>query len=321
MADLSLHGIINVFKPPGPTSSDIVVGLRRLLGIKRVGHLGTLDPGAAGVLPVCVGNATRLFDILIEKRKTYIAEIVFGVATATQDAFGAAVEYGSADVSEQRLTEVLPRFLGKIEQTPSVYSAIKVGGKRQYELARQGETAGAKTRSAEIYELQLLEQLAEGRFLIRVACSKGTYVRTLIHDIGRALWTYAHMGFLLRTQSGPFTIDTAITIEEIAELSEQGRLNEIIVRAEDVLAELPAVRAPRDRFIPFTNGLSTNIRFAEAERAIIEGEACRLYCGGEFLGVCVLNGEEFRWTIRLNEQMMHEADSCRDTIYRVRDPK
>ncbi len=228
----SLNGIINVFKPPGPTSNDIVVELRRLLGVKRAGHLGTLDPGAAGVLPVCFGNAARLFDILVEKRKTYVAEIVFGVATTTQDAFGEAVEYGGADVSMRRLLDVLPRFTGKIEQTPSVYSAIKIGGKRQYELARKGETRGAKARGVEIYDLLALEQLAHGRFLMRVTCSKGTYVRTLIDDIGRALGTYAHMGFLLRTQSGPFAAEEALTIDEITAYHERGDLPDIVVRAE-----------------------------------------------------------------------------------------
>ncbi len=297
----SLNGIINVFKPPGPTSNDTVVELRRLLGVKRAGHLGTLDPGAAGVLPVCFGSATRLFDILVEKRKTYIAEIVFGVSTTTQDAFGVAADYGCTDISPQRLAEALPRFLGKIEQTPSVYSAIKVGGKRQYELARQGETSGAKTRVVEIYDLRLADQLGNGKLLIRVECSKGTYVRTLIDDIGRELGTRAHMGFLLRAQSGPFTAEAAITIEEIAEYNDKGRLNDIIIKAEDVLTELPAVRAPRERMTPFINGLSTHARFMEAERSVKEGEPCRLYCGGDFLGVCVLRGEEFYWTLRLNE--------------------
>ncbi len=295
------NGIINVFKPPGPTSNDIVVELRRLLGVKRAGHLGTLDPGAAGVLPVCLGNATRLFDILVEKRKAYLAEIVFGVATTTQDAFGTASDHGSSDVNAQLLADVLPGFIGKIEQTPSVYSAIKVGGKRQYELARQGETSGAKTRRVDIYDLCIADQLANGRFLIRVICSKGTYVRTLIDDIGRSLGTRAHMGFLLREQSGSFTAETAITIEEIAALNDQGQLDDIIVKAEDVLAELPAVRAPRERLTPFINGLSTNARFIETERDIQSGEPCRLYCGDEFLGVCVLSGNEFRWTLRLND--------------------
>ncbi len=300
----SLNGIINVFKPPGPTSNDIVVELRRLLGVKRAGHLGTLDPGAAGVLPVCFGSATRLFDILVEKRKTYLAEIVFGVATTTQDAFGTALEHGRADISAQRLADVLSRFIGKIEQTPSVYSAIKVGGRRQYELARQGETSGVKSRGVEIYDLKIADQFALGRFIIRVECSKGTYVRTLINDIGRAVGARAHMGFLLRAQSGPFTAETALTTEEIAEMNEKGLLGAITVKPEGVLMDLPAVRAPRERLTPFINGLSTSARFMEMEREIRDGEPCRLYCGDEFLGVCVLRCDEFCWTIRLNESKL-----------------
>ncbi len=301
MINNNINGIINVFKPPGPTSNDIVVGLRRLLGVKRAGHLGTLDPGAAGVLPVCFGNATRLFDILVEKRKVYLAVIVFGVATTTQDAFGEAIEYGSADVSARQLADVMRGFLGKIEQTPSVYSAIKVGGKRQYELARQGETSGAKSRCVEIYDLRIADQLANGRFLIRVECSKGTYVRTLIDEIGRKLGTRAHMGLLIREQSGPFSAETAMTTDEIADYCEKGLLEDIAARAEDVLSELPAVYAPRERLTPFINGLSTSARFMETEREIQEGEPCRLYCSDEFLGVCSLSDGEFRWTIRLND--------------------
>lgn len=299
MQNFSPIGILNVFKPPGPTSSDIVVSARRLLDVKKIGHLGTLDPGAAGVLPLCLGTATRLFDYLVEKKKTYIAEIVFGAATDSHDAFGRVTARGESAVNPETLADALQQFTGELTQTPSAFSALKSGGKRQYELARSGEALALKERKLTIDEFSVLEQTAENKYLLKVTCSRGTYVRTLINDIGAACAVPAHMGFLLRTQNGIFSIDTALTLEEIGQASAKGRLGELLVNVESVLLDLPAARVGSGRKEPMLNGLSTNVEFVALERSIHEGEPFRLYCDGEFLGIGKLREQEIKLAVRL----------------------
>lgn len=204
-------GFLNLLKPPGMTSSDAVVLVRRAFARgTKVGHMGTLDPEAAGVLPIGVGSAARLFDYVTEKEKTYRAEIAIGQATDTQDATGRVVARGPG-VRMEDLRAVLPRFIGEIEQVPPAYSAIKVGGRKLYEAARAGEALEVPSRRVQIYGLDLAGQSGENRFLLDVRCGRGTYIRTLCHDIGRALGTCAHMAFLLRVRSGVFGIEDAVT--------------------------------------------------------------------------------------------------------------
>lgn len=209
------HGVVNFLKPPGMTSSDAVVALRRLFQEKRVGHTGTLDPGAAGVLPICIGRATRLFDYLVDKDKDYLAEIAFGAATDTQDAYGSILEQRPTSVTKAALAKALPGFLGPQEQIAPMYSALKSGGKKLYELARAGEAPVEKRRQVYIHRLELVEQTGPQRFLLDVSCSRGTYVRTLCQDLGAALDAPAHLSFLLRSRSGRFSLDTAWTLEEL----------------------------------------------------------------------------------------------------------
>ena len=173
------HGVVNFLKPPGMTSSDAVVALRRLFQEKRVGHTGTLDPGAAGVLPICIGRATRLFDYLVDKDKDYLAEIAFGAATDTQDAYGSILVQRPTSVTKAALAKALPGFLGPQEQIAPMYSALKSGGKKLYELARAGEAPVEKRRQVYIHRLELVEQTGPQRFLLDVSCSRGTL--SLIH--------------------------------------------------------------------------------------------------------------------------------------------
>ena len=203
-----------MLKPPGMTSSDVVVRVRRMLpkGTK-VGHAGTLDPEAAGVLPLMTGKASRLFDYLVEKEKVYVAQLKPGYATDTQDAHGAVIAGEGRRASRAELEAVLPRFIGEIDQIPPMYSALKRDGQKLCDLARQGVTVDVQPRKTQVFAIDVLHELADGSFLIAVRCGRGTYIRTLCHDIGAALGTQGHMGYLLRAKTGMFTLDDAHTIE------------------------------------------------------------------------------------------------------------
>lgn len=220
-----MSGIINVIKPPGMSSHQVVSYVRKLLRMDRVGHTGTLDPGASGVLPLCVGKATKLVPFLTDYDKSYIAELTFGIETDTQDASGATTHMDfSVRITPNALGTAFSRFLGKIDQVPPMASAIRIDGVRLYELQRQGLTVERQPRQVEIKELHINKVWPDGpeltfgsRVLFFVRCSKGTYIRTLCHDIGRSLNTCAHMSFLTRIAVGPFTMENAYTLEEIAE--------------------------------------------------------------------------------------------------------
>jgi tRNA pseudouridine55 synthase len=216
-------GFVNVFKPAGPTSAQVVARLRRIYGLYSrdrhigVGHLGTLDPQAAGVLPIAVGKATRLIPMLSDQRKAYVCTFVPGRSTTTGDALGETLE--SADVPpgwERRLRDILSEFVGKLEQIPPMYSAVHHEGKRLYELAREGKSIERKPRPITIYGLALLGA-EHGIARLRVACSEGTYVRTLVEDLGKAIGVPAHMGALVREASGPFLLYESRTLDEISD--------------------------------------------------------------------------------------------------------
>jgi tRNA pseudouridine55 synthase len=224
-------GFVNVFKPAGLTSAQVVARVRRMYGVYArnrkiaAGHMGTLDPQAAGVLPIAVGKATRLIPLLDDRRKGYAATLVLGHSTTTQDALGEFVDEGPIPPDwRNRLEQALPQFIGKTTQIPPMYSAVHHGGKRLYELAREGKTVERKPRLVTIYGITLIgiEQdpsagpdHAVAR--LRIACSEGTYVRTLCEDLGRAIGVPAHMGALVREASGPFVLSESRTIDEIAE--------------------------------------------------------------------------------------------------------
>jgi tRNA pseudouridine55 synthase len=221
-------GFVNLFKAAGPSSANAVARVRRiysLYGAERrlgAGHLGTLDPQAAGVLPMAIGKATRLIPLLTDQRKSYACTLVVGRSTTTQDALGETVEERPVPADwSARLEAALPSFVGRIAQTPPMYSAVHHHGKRLYELAREGKTVERKARAVTIYGLTLLgvdpsTGSGEGIARLRIACSEGTYVRTLCHDIGSAIGVPAHMGALVREASGPFVLYEARTLDEIA---------------------------------------------------------------------------------------------------------
>lgn len=290
-----LEGIVPLLKPPGLSSSDCVVDVRRLFREKRVGHLGTLDPGAAGILPVCVGRAVRLFDYLVDKEKTYRFELILGTATDTQDSFGQMIETGPRDIDPASLAAVLPRFTGEIEQLAPAYSALKSNGQKLYDLVLQGKEVPEKRRPVTIRELTLLRQEGEGRFLLEMTCSRGTYVRTMCHDLGHALGTCGHMGALLRTRSGPFTVARSFTVEELKALQEADRLAEALISCEEALIQYPALTLPEDRLVPTKNGLPTDLHGADRQPDCV----VRLYCSGLFLGVGKVEKNRARLVVHL----------------------
>ncbi len=209
-----MNGIINLYKPPGITSHTAVAKIRHILQIKKVGHTGTLDPDAEGVLPICIGKGTKVSGMLTDTDKSYRAVIRFGIVTDTQDMGGQILSQYDAAITRQQLEQVLTRFTGEIQQVPPMYSAIKIGGKKLYELARQGKVVDRPPRIITISELKLLD--FDGlHATIEVSCSKGTYIRTLCHDIGQALGCGAAMEKLTRTRSGMFQLRDSVTFDQL----------------------------------------------------------------------------------------------------------
>ena len=233
------NGIIIIDKPAGWTSMDVCAKLRGILHEKRVGHAGTLDPMATGVLPVFVGQATKAVSFAEGGRKVYEAVLQLGVVTDTQDTTGETLEERTVTVTEDEVRAALPRFLGEIEQIPPMYSAIKVNGQKLYDLARQGKEVARKPRRITIYDLALTEELGNGQYALRVECSKGTYIRTLCHDLGQALGCGGCMAALRRTEASGFGIGEAVTLEDAA------REGEALLRPLDSLFRVyPAFTIP-----------------------------------------------------------------------------
>lgn len=295
-----IEGVVNVLKPPGMTSSDAVVDIRHIFGTRRVGHTGTLDPGAAGVLPICVGRATRLFDYLVEKEKTYIAELRFGAKTDTQDSYGNCIEKCDTVVTREQLDAVLPSFLGEIEQIAPMYSAVKIDGKKLCDIARTGGEVERSARKATIHELCVLDELGQNRYLIRLRCSRGTYVRTLCEDIGTSLGVPAHMAFLLRSASGAFTIENTYSIAELRRMKEEGTLLSALTSIEDTLSFLPELLVSNEDELLKKHLLNGVELTAERLGTEYPDGQYRVYCG-EFVGVGRVENGALRITLMLWE--------------------
>ncbi len=239
-----MDGFLNINKPLGMTSSDVVVYVRRRLPRgTRVGHGGTLDPEASGVLPVCVGRGARLFDYIIDKEKAYVAVLKLGVVTDTQDASGQVVEERPVTAGAAEVRAVLPEFVGEIEQVPPMYSALKKDGRRLYQLARKGETVEIAPRACSVHGIELLDEIEDDRYLLRIKCGKGVYIRTLCHDIGGRLGCGGHMASLERVAAGVFRIEDALTLQRVDELSQAGALENALLPMDGPLSHIPAVRA------------------------------------------------------------------------------
>jgi tRNA pseudouridine55 synthase len=238
----AVHGVLNLNKPAGMTSHDVVDVVRRILGMQRVGHTGTLDPQATGVLPVCLGRATRIAQFLTQADKEYEMTLRLGITTDTLDAAGKVLsDAGEVRVSQAELEAILPHFRGTIQQVPPLYSAKKYKGERLYKLARRGETVERPPVAVTIFGLTL-EGFDPPFVRLTVTCSKGTYARSLCDDIGRALGCGGHLHALCRTRSGRFALDGAVTPEDLEARWRTGRLGEVLISLEDALAHLPGAR-------------------------------------------------------------------------------
>ena len=280
-----MNGMLNLLKPPGMSSAAAVGIVKRLTG-ERVGHAGTLDPEAAGVLPILVGRATRMLDYLPETEKEYIAQIGFGVSTDTQDAQGKPLAFSRCIVTRAQLEGVLPAFIGKILQCPPAYSAIKQGGRPLYELARKGQMVQTAPRPTVIHSIEILSDPEPNVFVLRVRCGRGTYIRTLCHDIGTALDCPAHMRFLLRTRSGYFKIDDAVTLEEIAEAANLGTLPALLMPCDAPLAHYMRVDVPNHLEKQVLNGVAIQAHWSDTP--------CRVYVNGQFTGMYAPEGDKMR---------------------------
>ena len=214
-----MDGIFNIYKEKGFTSHDVVAIVRRTIHMKKVGHTGTLDPDAEGVLPVCVGKATKLSDVIMDGRKSYRAMLRLGVTTTTEDASGEVLETKAVVFDEGKIRAAVAAFIGRLEQVPPMYSAVKVNGKKLYELAREGKEIARKARTIEVYDIRIRRFLPPDRVEMDIDCSKGTYIRTLCADIGKALGCGGHMAELLRTATGSFSLENAIKLDDLKVLN------------------------------------------------------------------------------------------------------
>ena len=276
-----IDGIINVYKERGYTSHDVVAKLRGILRQKKIGHTGTLDPEAQGVLPVCLGKATKVCDLLTDKTKEYRAVLMLGLVTDTQDMTGNVLAEADVECTEDQVRTCIMQFVGEQDQIPPMYSALKVNGKKLYELARQGVEVERRPRRIVIEKITI-EKIELPEVTISVTCSKGTYIRTLCHDIGEALGCGGCMKSLLRTRVGTFTLDQSFTLAEIERCRDEEKLSEIVYGTDYVFLGLPKVilSEQAERLVRNGNPLTANMM-----KKNIDGQV-RLYStGGEFLAI------------------------------------
>ena len=248
--------IFSIKKPPGMTSHDVVYRVRKILGIKKVGHTGTLDPDAVGVLPICVGRATKVCDLILNKDKAYECELTLGIETDTYDSSGKIVfEKDCTSITNDDVLKALQTQIGHIDQYPPIYSALKVNGKKMYELARagRGDEIELKPRPVEIKNIRV-KSLEIPKVLFEVECSKGTYVRSICHDVGEILGVGGHMSHLVRIQSGIFTLDDSISLEELEKYKQENTLIEHSYSVEEVLKDFPYLKLKDNASTYYSNG-------------------------------------------------------------------
>ena len=292
-----MNGILNVLKPPGMTSFDVVAYLRGVLKLKKIGHTGTLDPGAAGVLPVCLGRATKAIEFLTEKDKFYRAEMVLGISTDTQDSSGSTMQVRDVTVNRREIIDAVEAFRGVYLQTPPMYSAIKLNGKKLYELARDGISVERQPREVVIYQTRVIN-IAGHRVIFDVACSKGTYIRTLCADIGERLGCGGHMSFLLRTKAGVFDIASALTLEDISALQGKGMLKERFISVDEALDGFKPLTVAGPNVKKLLNGVPVVLEDAE----IVSGEKLRIYSvEGTFIGIGEAQGKLEKLFIKMKK--------------------
>ena len=302
-----IHGIINVYKEKGFTSHDVVAKLRGIVGQKKIGHTGTLDPDATGVLPVCLGKATKLCDLLTDKNKTYETVLLLGQTTDTQDISGEVLtKSDTAHLKEEDVKNAIFSFVGEYDQIPPMYSALKVNGKKLYELAREGIEIERKARRVQILSIEIKE-INLPRVRMEVSCSKGTYIRTLCHDIGQLLGCGACMETLIRTRVSRFELAESLTLAQIQEKKDAGILDTILTPIDAMFASYPKVIL-KEEFAPLVyNGNSFLIKHVQEGGKYLEGDRVRVYDhAGEFIAVYQFIKEKALFRV---EKMFYERKS------------
>lgn len=289
-----MNGILNIYKEQGFTSHDVVAKLRGILGQKKIGHTGTLDPMAEGVLPVCLGNATKVCGLLTDKDKTYQTVLRLGVVTDTQDMTGKAIGGSTPLVTREMATEAVFSFLGPYEQIPPMYSAIKINGKKLYEMAREGKVVERKPRRVFIHQIAIEDiDLLENRITMTVSCSKGTYIRTLCEDIGNKLKCGGCMESLLRIQAGSFFIKDSIRLAEVERLEKEGSLKNHILPVEQLFNKYQAVVTATDGDKLLFNGNRLARNKVREQNAPADLEKVRMFdSSGTFAGIYHWNEAE-----------------------------
>lgn len=257
-----MDGILNIYKEQGFTSHDVVAKLRGICKQKKIGHTGTLDPDAVGVLPVCLGKATKVCDLLTDKDKTYEAVLQLGVVTDTQDMSGEILSKQDVCVSRDEIEEAVMSFVGDYDQIPPMYSALKINGKKLYELAREGKVVERKARRITIHDIQIAAiDMEQKTVTMTVSCSKGTYIRTLCHDIGEKLGCGGAMATLKRTKVSSFMIEDSLTLSEVEELVKAGKIEEHLVKVDSMFSNLTAVTVSKKYQKYVDNGNKIEISF------------------------------------------------------------
>ena len=271
-----MDGVLNVYKPAGPTSHDVVDQVRKLFGQKRVGHAGTLDPMATGVLVICLGKATRIVEYLMGAEKQYRARLVLGVSTDSQDSTGeVTAESDATVVTREALEEAAARFVGEIEQVPPMVSAVKHEGQRLYKLAREGKIVERKARQVSVYSIQVMsfEPGPRAEAELVVSCGSGTYIRTLCADIGDALGCGGHMSALERTAVGMFRVEESTTLEKLAGAQTNEQLEERLIGLAEALQNLPEVTVGEEEVHRITRGLPVGAAGVEDGRDVRVADA------------------------------------------------
>lgn len=241
-----MNGIINVLKPPMMTSGSVVAAVKRMTGCSHVGHTGTLDPNAAGVLPIVLGRYTKLAEYFLADEKEYVGEIFFGTETDSCDTEGNTVDTSDVIPTDEQIKSILPEFCGDIVQYPPVYSAIKINGKKAYELARENQSVEIPSRNVNIESIEFLRRTGYNRVTVRVKCSKGTYIRSLARDIGRRLGSCACLSMLVRTKHGDFKIEDSHTFEDIERMLKDDNFDELFVDVNGALSHMPKAVYSKD---------------------------------------------------------------------------
>lgn len=295
-----MDGIFNIYKEKGFTSHDVVAVVRGILHTKKVGHTGTLDPDAEGVLPICVGKATKLSDIIMDGRKSYRAMLKLGITTTTEDASGEILEEKLVAWDEDAIRVAIAAKIGRQEQIPPMFSAVKINGKKLYELAREGKEIERKARTIEIFDIRIRRFLPPDRVEFDVDCSKGTYIRTLCADIGKALGCGGYMESLLRTATGSFSLDAAVKLSALKELAAQGRAAEVMLSPEAALRDFPRIQVAKNaEKLLYNGGKIWEPYFTEKPAVLEENRLAAVYDGKEKLvGLYEIKKEDGKFLVK-----------------------